>query len=150
MGEVAKPSDQPLISRSNELVYLFVASQGADHPTLRQVQNAMKFSSPSSAVFHLQKLEEAGFVGRDEYGNYHIKGMMPSPYVSKFLYIRKKVFPKRVVFALVTTGVALGFSLTLSTFILNEIVILSLAPNLFASAVFWYEAWDDWKIRPRF
>jgi len=150
LGEVGRISEQSLISRSNELVYLFVASRGHDHPTLRQVQNAMKFSSPSSAVFHLQKLEEAGLIGRDEYGNYLIKRSMPSPYVARFLVVGKAVIPKRLLYAVVTTVLALGFALVLSAFITDEVVLLALAPNLFAALVFWYEASDDWKGRPRF
>ena len=150
MSQGARLTDQSLTSRSNELVYVFVASRGNNHPTLKQVQNAMRFSSPSSALFHLKKLEEAGIIGRDQYGNYQVKKSMDSPYVSRYVCLGPSIVPKRLLYALVVTSLAWAFSLALSQFVLDELALIALAPNLFSAAVFWFEAWQDWKVKPRF
>jgi len=146
----SKLQDQSLVSKSNELVYLFVASRGGNHPTLKQVQNALRFSSPSSALFHLQKLEQAGIVGKDQYSNYYVTKPMTSPYVSRFVVVRKMVLPKRLLYAMIVTAIAIMFALVLSRFIMEQVVLLALAPNLFSAAIFWYEAYEDWKTIPHF
>jgi len=146
----SRNSDTSYLSRTTELVYFFVASKGSDHPTLKQVQNALHFSSPSSAMHHLQKLEEASLIERDQYGNYGARKFVPLSYdLSRLMFIRGVVFPKRLIYAALTTVVPVAYVMFMAQYLLNTVVLLALLPNLFPAAVFWYEAWVDWRRMPR-
>ena len=57
-------------------MYLYVAKKGKPVGP-RDVMKGTNLSSPSVAYRHLQKLEDAGYLAKNEYGEYTVKRKAP-------------------------------------------------------------------------
>src|SRR5438128_11053213 len=110
----------------------------------------MNFSSPSSALFHLQKLESAGLVQKDNVGDYRVKTRVRVSLVRNFLIIKGTLIPRHVFYASATTAVSILYFVWLSQFLSSPIAIVALLLNAGSAVPFWYRAWQDWKTSPRF
>lgn len=63
---------------------------------VREVQRLIRFSSPSTALYHLEKLRELGVVRKDEHGRYEaVEEIRPSQF-RMFLRIGKIILPRFV------------------------------------------------------
>jgi hypothetical protein len=138
------------LSETAMLIYVYIQSRSGNSVRLRDIQQAMKFSSPSSALFHLQKLESAGLVQKDNMGDYQIKTRVRVSLVRNFLIVRGTLIPRHVFYASATTAVSILYFILLSQFLLSPIALVALLLNVASAAAFWYESWQDWKMRPRF
>ena len=138
------------LSETAMLIYVYIQSRSGDSVRLRDIQRAMNFSSPSSALFHLQKLESAGLVQKDDVGDYRIKTRVRVSLVRNFLIIKGTLIPRHVFYASATTAVSILYFVLLSQFLSSPIAIVALLLNAGSAAAFWYETWQDWKTRPRF
>lgn len=87
---------------------------------IREVQRALKLSSPSVAQYHLLKLEQAGLVKRDA-GNYVVNRVL----LDSFVKINRFLIP-RYLFYSVFSAVILVLELTI------------LRPTVFSSYFFFY------------
>jgi len=138
------------LSETAMLIYVYIQSRSGDSVRLRDIQRAMNFSSPSSALFHLQKLESAGLVQKDNVGDYRIKTRVRVSLVRNFLTIKGTLIPRHVFYASATTAVSILYLILLSQFLSSPIAIVALLLNAGSAVAFWYESWQDWKTRPRF
>ncbi len=138
------------LSETAMLIYVYILSHSTDDVRLRDIQRAMGFSSPSSALFHLQKLEGAGLVLKDSVGNYRVKTRIRVGLVRNFIFIKGVLVPRHLLYATVTTVVSVLYFLLLRQFLSSPIALVALLLNAASAAVFWYESWQDWKARPRF
>src|SRR5207237_2937021 len=96
---------------------------------LRDIQRAMNFSSPSSALFHLQKLESTGLVQKDDVGDYRIKTHVRVSLIRNFLIIKGTLIPRHVFYASATTAVSILYFVLLSQFLSSPIAIVVLLPT---------------------
>jgi hypothetical protein len=64
----------------------------------------IKLSSPSVAYRHLQKLEDAGYLIKNEYGEYTVKRKAT---VRGYVWIGHRLFPKMGLYALLFLGILL-------------------------------------------
>ena len=63
------------------------------------MQRLIHFSSPSTALYHLEKLRELGVVRKDEYGHYGpVEEIQPSQF-RMFLRIGRVILPRYVFYA---------------------------------------------------
>lgn len=138
------------LSETAMLIYVYILSHSTDGVRLRDIQRAMGFSSPSSALFHLQKLEGAGLVLKDSVGNYRVKTRIRVGLVRNFIFIKGVLIPRHLLYATVTTVVSVLYFLLLRQFLFSPLALVALLLNASSAAVFWYESWQDWKTRPRF
>jgi SOS-response transcriptional repressor LexA len=101
---------------------------------IREVQRALKLSSPSVAQYHLGKLEQAGLVRR-EIGNYTVNRVL----LDSCVKINRFLIP-RCLFYTVFCAVILVLELTLlqPDVISSEYVFFSSATGIFL-AIFCYE-----------
>src|SRR5438094_986525 len=83
------------LSETAMLIYVYIQSRSGDSVRLRDIQRAMNFSSPSSALFHLQKLESVGLVQKDNVGDYRIKTRVRVSLVRNFLIIKGTLIPRK-------------------------------------------------------
>ncbi|HEX9262500.1 MAG TPA: hypothetical protein VF893_08240 [Candidatus Bathyarchaeia archaeon] len=84
-------------------VYLYVAKKGK--PTgPRDVVKGIHLSSPSVAYRHLEKLEELGYLHKNEYGEYVSKG---KPRISGYAWVGNHLMPKMFVYSFVFTCILL-------------------------------------------
>ena len=77
-------------------VYLYVAKKGKPVGP-RDVMKGANLSSPSVAYRHLQKLEDAGYLAKNEYGEYTVKKKAP---LKGSVWLGRSVFPKMWIYAL--------------------------------------------------
>lgn len=82
-------------------VYLYVAKKGKPVGP-RDVMKGANLSSPSVAYRHLQKLEDAGYLAKNEYGEYTVKKKAP---LKGSVWVGRSVFPKMGIYALIFFGI---------------------------------------------
>ncbi len=77
-------------------VYVYVAKKGRPVGP-RDVMKGANLSSPSVAYRHLEKLEDLGLLGKNEYGEYFMKGKAR---VRGYVWIGKRMMPKMLAYSL--------------------------------------------------
>ena len=77
-------------------VYLYVAKKGRPVGP-RDVMKGANLSSPSVAYRHLEKLEDLSLLGKNEYGEYFMKGKAR---VRGYVWIGKRMMPKMLAYSL--------------------------------------------------
>ena len=78
-------------------VYLYVVKRGRPVGP-RDVMKGVKLSSPSVAYRHLQKLEESGYIAKNEYGEYTV---MRKANIRGYVWLGSLLLPKMWLYALV-------------------------------------------------
>jgi DNA-binding transcriptional ArsR family regulator len=131
--------EQVLTGRTME-VYMYLVKQSSP-VGVRQLQRAMKFSSPSGASHHLEKLERAGLVERTMEGEYLVKQLVEVGALKHFLRIRGKVVPRQIFYSLFFGVWLLEYS-EYTGFKPNPIAFIAL---LAATIAFSYEAFRSWR-----
>jgi hypothetical protein len=70
----------------------------------RDVMKAMNLSSPSVAYRHLQKLEDLGYLEKNEFGEYTMKN---KAHIAGYLWIGRRLMPKMWIYSIVFLGILL-------------------------------------------
>ena len=78
-------------------VYLYVVKRGRPVGP-RDVMKGIKLSSPSVAYRHLQKLEDAGYLAKNEYGEYTVTRKAN---IRGYVWLGRHLLPKMSFYALV-------------------------------------------------
>ena len=111
---------------------------------VREVQRLIRFSSPSTALYHLEKLRELGVLRKDEYGHYApVEEIKPSQF-RMFLRIGRLILPRYVFYA-VFFAAAVVMYLVQSLLDGSEVSPMALILGLSAALVCVYEAIRIWK-----
>jgi hypothetical protein len=84
-------------------VYLYVVKKGRSVGP-RDVMKGVNLSSPSVAYRHLQKLEDSGYLKKDEYGEYTVK---EKAHISGFFWVGRRLVPKLWSYSLLFLGILL-------------------------------------------
>jgi len=96
-------SDNTQLEGITLAVYLHAVKKGkAVGP--RDVMKGVKLSSPSVAYRHLQKLEDAGYLAKNEYGEYTVKRKAN---VRGYVWLGHRLFPKMWLYAVLFSGILL-------------------------------------------
>ena len=127
-------------------VYMYLLKAPSPSAGIREVQRALKFSSPTLAQYHLDKLRELGLV-RKESAEYLLVSDVKVGVLRQFYRLGTVLVPRFVLYAVLFT-VLLGFL----AFIITEITLISVFALLLAllgAAIFWYEAVRALSERPK-
>jgi len=116
--------------------------------SVRQVQRALRFSSPSVAQHHLEQLRSLGLVQKKDAGSvYFLVNEVKIGVLRHFIKLGKLLLPRYFFYAVFSTTCLIMYYLTLmqgftreSLFILSFGVIISL--------IFWYETIRVWALKP--
>lgn len=128
-------------------VYWYLLKNG--HPvSVREVQRALHYSSPSVAQHHLEQLRQLGLVQKQNIGgDYTLVGEVKIGVLRHFVKLGRLLFPRYFFYALFSTSLYVAFlTLLLQNWSRESIFIV-----LFGAAVtviFWYEAIRIWRLRP--
>ena len=117
--------------------------------SVREVQRILHFSSPSVANHHLEQLSDLELVKKQEVGGqYALVGKVKIGVLRHYVKLGKLLFPRFFFYAVFST-------IFYSAFILLLVQNLFLRENLFilffgiiVCAIFWYEAYRVWSMRP--
>jgi len=134
-------------------VYWYLLKNGKP-VSVREVQRALRFSSPSVANHHLEQLRELGLVEKQDVGGHYVLVSEVKIGVLKhYVKLGRLLFPRYFFYALFSTIFYVGYlALFLMTY---SSELLLLRENLFiisfgaiVCAIFWYEAYRVWAMRP--
>ena len=130
-------------------VYWFLLRKG-NPVSVRQVQRALHFSSPSVANHHLEQLRELGLVKKQEIGgHYTLVSEVKIGVLRHYVKLGKLLFPRYFFYALFSTVFYIAYLLFLvqDHFFLRENLFITVF-GLIVCAIFWYEAYRVWTMRP--
>ena len=128
-------------------VYWFLLKNGSP-VGVREVQRALHFSSPSIAFHHLEQLRELGLVQKQEIGgHYSLVGEVKIGVLRHYVKLGKLLFPRYFFYALFSTVFyVLYLTILFNGFNRDNLFILSF--GAIVCAIFWYEAYRIWTMRP--
>jgi len=143
---VEKNSAQAELKGNTLKVYLYILKNG--RAGVREVQRSLRFSNPSLAQYHLNKLKDLGLV-RDEDGEYFILNEVKVDVMQHFLRLGTLIVPRFVFYAVFFTTFTLFLGVT-TLQISTEFpaVLWFMALLILACSIFWYEAIKAWRSAP--
>jgi DNA-binding transcriptional ArsR family regulator len=128
-------------------VYWFLLKNG-NPVSVREVQRSLHFSSPSIAYHHLEQLRELGLVQKQEVGGHYVLvGEVKIGVLRHYVKLGKLLFPRYFFYAVFSTVFYVAFLLfLLQSFTRENLFIITF--GAIVCAVFWYEAYRVWNMRP--
>jgi len=119
------------------------------HPiSVREAQRALHFSSPSVASHHLEQLRELGLVQKEDVGgHYFLVNDVKIGVLRHFVKLGKLLFPRYFFYAVFSTTFYIAYLLVLMEGFTRENLFILLFGAI-VSAIFWYEAYRVWSMRP--
>jgi len=146
-GEKGLDQDEAAdLLRGNTLrVYWLLLKSESGVMGVREIQRALKFSSPTLAAYHLKKLEDLGLV-KSEHGDYRLVKEVRVGILKEFMKFGTFMLPR---YALYATMFTILLAFYLSQF--KEISFYGLSALIFVllpTAIFWYETLRLWRMKP--
>ena len=129
------------------LVYWYLLQSPTHTVGVREVQRALKFSSPSIAVHHLQKLLDLGLVDKSGTGEYILEEEVKVGILRLFTRMGRFMVPRYLFYSVL-------FTTMLATYVTLSIITQT-APSFYAvtfgsiaTLVFWIETVRLWRAKP--
>jgi predicted DNA-binding transcriptional regulator len=121
----------------------------SDRPiSVREAQRALHFSSPSVANHHLEQLRELGLVQKQDVGgHYFLVSEVKIGVLRHFVKLGKLLFPRYFFYAVFSTTFYIAYLVVLMQGFTRENLFILLFGAI-VSAIFWYEAYRVWSMRP--
>ncbi|MCW4034875.1 MAG: hypothetical protein NWF03_05875 [Candidatus Bathyarchaeota archaeon] len=116
--------------------------------SVREVERALHFSSPSVANHHLEQLTQIGLVQRQEIGgNYALVGEVKIGVLKHFVKLGRLMFPRYFFYALFSSAFYVSYlALFVEEFTRESLFIVAF--GAIVSIIFWYEAIRFWRLKP--
>jgi len=128
-------------------VYWFLLKNGRP-VSVREVQRALHFSSPSIANHHLEQLRELGLVQKEEIGGHYVLvSDVKIGVLRHYVQLGKLLFPRFFFYAVFSTVFYVAYlAFLVQGFTRENLFIISF--GAIVCAIFWYEAYRVWSMRP--
>jgi hypothetical protein len=142
-------SDQKVANELNGntlRVYWNLLNSSVEFIGPRQVQRELGFSSPSLAVYHLDKLLDLGLVEKKS-GEYKIKEIVDVGVLKQFMKWKGVIIPRHVTYATLISTLFIFFLTQLRS--INFYSLFALIFGSLSTAIFWYESIRVWQSRPK-
>ncbi len=128
-------------------VYWLLLKQGCPM-SAREVQRALRFSSPSVAQHHLERLRELGLVEKQPSGgSYVLVSDVKVGVLQHFVKFGRLLFPRYFFYAVFVTTLYLVYLILFMQSFSRETVFIAFFGAV-VSAIFWYEAVRVWMLKP--
>jgi hypothetical protein len=127
-------------------VYWYVMNANKQTVGVREVQRALEFSSPTLALYHLDKLMDLGLVSKDS-GEYRLIKEVKVDVLKQFLKVGRVFVPRFALYATLFTALFVYYV----AFLQPDLNIFNLFGLIFggvASGIFWFETWKAWRQQP--
>jgi len=116
--------------------------------SVREVQRALHFSSPSVAQHHLDQLCELGLVQKQDIGgHYSLVSEVKIGVLRHFVKLGKLLFPRYFFYAVFSTAFYVAYLSALMQSFTRESLFITFFGAV-VSAIFWYEALRVWRLKP--
>ncbi|MFW9843608.1 MAG: helix-turn-helix domain-containing protein [Candidatus Thorarchaeota archaeon] len=109
----------------------------------REIARRLGMSSHTVALYHLDKLQEHEIVEKTDDGEYIVSQSADLGFLDNFLYIRYKVIPRVLVYAVLVTSL-LGFYTLFVGFDYSVHSVFALTIGLISSIFLWAEVYRIW------
>ena len=128
-------------------VYWLLLKSG--HPmSIREVQKALRFSSPSVANHHLEQLRQLGLVQKqDAGGNYSLVSEVKIGVLRHFVKLGRLLFPRYFFYAVFSTAFYIAYLTILMHSFTGENLFIAFFGAI-VSIILWYEALRFWRLKP--
>ena len=123
--------------------YLLESSNNPVGP--RDIQRKLKLSSPSLAVYHLDKLIELG-LAENTVGEYRLKKVVDVGIFKQFTRLGGFILPRHVLYASMWSTLFAYFILKFKE--LNSYSLFALIFGSLGMAILWFEAYKIWRSKP--
>jgi len=128
-------------------VYWFLLKSGRP-VSVREVQRALHYSSPSVAQHHLEQLRSLGLVEKQNVGgDYALVGEVKIGVLRHFVKLGRLLFPRYFFYAVFSTTFCLAYLILLVQIWTRENIFIAIFGAV-VSIIFWYEAVRIWRLRP--
>jgi DNA-binding transcriptional ArsR family regulator len=128
-------------------VYWFLLKTGQP-VSVREVQRALRFSSPSVANHHLEQLRDLGLVQKQDIGGHYVLvGEVKIGVLRHYVKLGKLLFPRFFFYAVFSTIFYAAYLLFTGIGFARENLFF-MAFGAIVCAIFWYEAYRVWSMRP--
>jgi len=128
-------------------VYWFLLKSGRPL-SVREVQRALHFSSPSIAQHHLEQLLQLGLVQKhDVGGTYSLVNEVKIGVLRHFVKLGRLLFPRYFFYAVFSTAFYIAYLALLVHSLTRENLFIAVF-GVVVSAIFWYEAFRVWRLKP--
>ncbi len=129
------------------LIYWYLIQQSSHTAGAREVQRALRFSSPSIAVHHLEKLQDLGLVEKRGTGDYMLVEEVKVGILRFFMRMGRFVVPRYLFYSiLLSTMLATYLALCLVSQVYPS--FYAVVFGLVASLLFWFETIRLWRAKP--
>ena len=116
--------------------------------SVREVQRALHFSSPSVAQHHLERLRELGLVEKQAAGGaYFLASKVKVGVLRHFVKLGRLLFPRYFFYAVFSTTLYLVYLAIFMQGLSRENLFIVFFGAV-VSIIFWYEAVRVWLLKP--
>jgi len=132
--------------RGNTLrVYWYVLNASGHVVGVREVQRALGFSSPTLALYHLDKLKYLGLVAKES-GEYRLVKEVKVDILKQFMKVGRVFVPRFTLYAVLFTAMTIYY--TLNVVRVDFFAFFGLLFGGLGSAIFWFETVKTWRQKP--
>jgi hypothetical protein len=121
---------------------LYVLKNGASD--LRDIQHALKLSTPSLAFYHLSKLVQLGVVSKTADGKYVVVSDISAELLDGYVKFGRQIIPQLFFLTLIFTGVLAYYAYLVWRVPLDLDDIVTVIYSL-SIVVLWYETIKVWR-----
>ena len=116
--------------------------------SVREVEKALRFSSPSVAHHHLEQLRQLGLVQRQNVGGeYVLVSEVKIGVLRHFVKLGRLMFPRYFFYAIFSSAFYIAYiTLLMQDFTRENLFIISF--GAIVTIIFWYEAFRFWRLKP--
>ena len=116
--------------------------------SVREVERALRFSSPSVAHHHLEQLRQLGLVQRQKVGgNYTLVSEVKIGVLRHFVKLGRLMFPRYFFYALFSSAFYIAYLTILLQGVTRENLFI-ISFGAIVTFIFWYEAVRFWRLKP--
>ncbi|MGW8288850.1 MAG: LexA family protein [Candidatus Bathyarchaeia archaeon] len=116
--------------------------------SVREVEKALRFSSPSVAQHHLEQLRQMGLVQKEKTGgNYILVSEVKIGVLKHFVKLGRLIFPRYFFYAIFSSTFYIAYiTLLMQDLTRENLFILSF--GAIVTLIFWYEVLRFWRLKP--
>ena len=145
-SQAAESERQASELKGNTLrVYWYVMNADKQTVGVREVQRALSFSSPTLALYHLDKLRDLGLVSK-ETGEYRLIKEVKVDVLKQFMRVGRVFVPRFSLYAVLFTVLSVYYALMIG--ILDFFTVFGLSFGIAGAGIFWFETWKAWRQQP--
>ena len=128
-------------------VYWLLLRTGRDM-SVREIEKALHFSSPSIAFHHLEQLCQLGLVEKQKIGgNYKLVSEVKIGVLRHFIKLGRLMFPRYFFYAIFSSAFYIAYlTVLIQSFTTESLFIISF--GAIVTIIFWYEAIRFWRLKP--